>query len=311
MRDFIECQINEIREQVGDKKVLLALSGGVDSSVCAALLSKAVPGQLTCVFVDHGFMRKNEPEEIEAVFGKMDLNFIRVNAADRYMDKLKGISSPEKKRTIIGAEFYLVFEEKAKELGNLSFLAQGTIAPDVIESGKKEASKVKTHHNLVSLHESCGIEGLIEPLRELYKNEVRQLGLELGLPESLAMRQPFPGPGLAVRVMGALTKEKLDLLREADAILREEILAAKLDITQYFAVLTNTKSVGVRDGKRAYNHVVALRAIKTGDFMTAEFARIPYEILEKISSRITAELPQINRVVYDITAKPPSTIEWE
>ncbi|MDR1630040.1 MAG: glutamine-hydrolyzing GMP synthase [Oscillospiraceae bacterium] len=311
MQDFIERQVKEIRETVGDKKVMLALSGGVDSSVCAALLSKAIPGQLTCVFVNHGFMRKNEPEQIEAIFSNMDLTFIHVNAVDRYMEKLKGVSDPEEKRKIIGTEFYLVFQDVANEIGSIDFLAQGTIYPDVIESGKKNSAKIKTHHNLVDLREVCNISGLIEPLRELFKDEVRKLGTLLGLPESLVMRQPFPGPGLAVRTIGDLTKDKLDLLREADAILREELDDCGEELSQYFAVLTNTQSVGVMGDERTYNHVVALRAITTTDFMTGEFARIPYDILAKISRRITNEVRGINRVVYDITSKPPATIEWE
>lgn len=311
MQEFIDRQIKEIREIVGDKKVILGLSGGVDSSVCAALLERAIGGQLTCVFVNHGFMRKGEPEQIDEIFGKMDLNLVHVNAVERYMEKLKGVFEPEEKRQIIGREFYLVFQEVANEIGEVNFLAQGTIYPDVIESGKKDSAKIKTHHNLVDLREVCNIKGLVEPLRELYKNDVRKLGRALGLPDSLVNRQPFPGPGLAIRTIGELTYEKLDILRDADAILREELDNSDLPLSQYFAVLTNTKSVGIKNEKRSYSYVLALRAVTTSDFMKGEFARIPYEILAKISERITTEVGGINRVVYDITPKPPATIEWE
>ena len=313
MEDYKRTAIAAIREKVGSGKVLLALSGGVDSSVCAALLAEAVGEQLTCVFVDHGLMRKNEGDEVEAAFSKWAMNFVRVDAEGRFLSKLSGISEPERKRKIIGEEFIRVFEEEAKKIGAVDFLAQGTIYPDVIESGAGDAAVIKSHHNVGGLPDYVDFKEIIEPLRLLFKDEVRQLGRELGLPEYLVMRQPFPGPGLAIRVIGDLTKEKLDTLRDADAIYREEIAAAGEDknINQYFAVLTNTRSVGVMGDGRTYDYTLALRAVTTSDFMTADWARIPYDLLDKISTRIVNEVQGINRIVYDITSKPPATIEWE
>ena len=313
MEDYKRTAIAAIREKVGSGKVLLALSGGVDSSVCAALLAEAVGEQLTCVFVDHGLMRKNEGDEVEAAFSKWAMNFVRVDAEGRFLSKLSGISEPERKRKIIGEEFIRVFEEEAKKIGAVDFLAQGTIYPDVIESGAGDAAVIKSHHNVGGLPDYVDFKEIIEPLRLLFKDEVRQLGRELGLPEYLVMRQPFPGPGLAIRVIGDLTKEKLDTLRDADAIYREEIAAAGEDknINQYFAVLTNTRSVGVMGDGRTYDYTLALRAVTTSDFMTADWARIPYDLLDKISTRIVNEVQGINRIVYDITSKPPATIEFE
>ena len=313
MGDYKNTAIAAIREKVGNGKVLLALSGGVDSSVCAALLAEAVGPQLTCVFVDHGLMRKNEGDEVEAAFRPWDINFVRVDAETRFLLKLAGEAEPERKRKIIGEEFIRVFEEEAKKIGTVDFLAQGTIYPDVIESGAGDAAVIKSHHNVGGLPDYVDFKEIIEPLRLLFKDEVRQLGRELGLPEHLVSRQPFPGPGLAIRVIGDLTKEKLDILREADAIYREEIAAAGEDknINQYFAVLTNTRSVGVMGDGRTYDYTLALRAVTTSDFMTADWARIPYDVLDKISTRIVNEVKGINRIVYDITSKPPATIEWE
>ena len=313
MGDYKRTAIAQIREKVGSGKVLLALSGGVDSSVAAALLAEAVGRQLTCVFVDHGLLRLNEGDEVEQAFSKWDLNFIRVDAETRFLLKLAGESEPEHKRKIIGEEFIRVFEEEAKKIGAVDFLAQGTIYPDVIESGAGDAAVIKSHHNVGGLPDYVDFKEIIEPLRLLFKDEVRQLGRELGLPEYLVMRQPFPGPGLAIRVIGDLTKDKLDTLRLADAIYREEIAAAGEDknINQYFAVLTNTRSVGVMGDGRTYDYTLALRAVTTSDFMTADWARIPYDVLDRISVRIVNEVPSINRIVYDITSKPPATIEWE
>ncbi len=313
MEDYKHTAIAAIREKVGGGKVLLALSGGVDSSVCAALLAEAVGEQLTCVFVDHGLMRKNEGDEVEAAFSRWAMNFVRVDAEGRFLSKLAGISEPERKRKIIGEEFIRVFEEEAKKIGAVDFLAQGTIYPDVIESGAGNAAVIKSHHNVGGLPDYVDFKEIVEPLRLLFKDEVRQLGRELGLPEYLVSRQPFPGPGLAIRVIGDLTKEKLDTLREADAIYREEIAKAGLagSINQYFAVLTNTRSVGVMGDGRTYDYTLALRAVTTSDFMTADWARIPYDVLDTISTRIVNEVPGINRIVYDITSKPPATIEWE
>ncbi|MGN1319473.1 MAG: glutamine-hydrolyzing GMP synthase [Lachnospirales bacterium] len=313
MQNYAQTAIKQVREKVGSGKVLLALSGGVDSSVLAALLSKAVGNQLTCIFVDHGLMRKNEGDEVEAAFADWDVNFIRVNAGERFLAKLKGVSDPETKRKIIGEEFIRVFEDEAKKIGTVDFLAQGTIYPDVIESGAGDAAVIKSHHNVGGLPDYVDFKDIVEPLRLLFKDEVRQLGLELGLADYLVWRQPFPGPGLAIRIIGEITEEKVAILQDADAIFREEIALAGLDrdINQYFAVLTSMRSVGVMGDFRTYDYTLALRGVTTSDFMTADFARIPYDTLAKISSRIVNEVKSINRIVYDITSKPPSTIEWE
>ena len=313
MKNYAEKQLKEIKEKVGDKKVLLALSGGVDSSVVAALLSKAVGEQLTCIFVDHGLMRKNEGDEVEAAFKDSGMHFIRVDAEKRFLERLKGVVDPEEKRKAIGEEFIRVFEEEGKKIGSVDFLAQGTIYPDIIESGIGDAAVIKSHHNVGGLPDFVDFKEIIEPLRMLFKDEVRRLGRELGLPEYLVNRQPFPGPGLGIRVIGEVTKEKLDILRDADYIFREEIGKAKLENhpNQYFAVLTNNRSVGVMGDFRTYDYTLALRAVNTTDFMTADWARIPYEVLDKISVRIVNEVEHINRIVYDITSKPPATIEWE
>ena len=313
MSNYAQTAIKDVREKVGSGKVLLALSGGVDSSVLAALLSKAVGNQLTCIFVDHGLMRKNEGDEVEAAFADWDVNFVRVNAGERFLGKLAGVTDPETKRKIIGEEFIRVFEDEAKKIGKVDFLAQGTIYPDVIESGAGDAAVIKSHHNVGGLPDYVDFKDIIEPLRLLFKDEVRQLGIELGLADYLVWRQPFPGPGLAIRIIGDITKEKVEILQDADAIFREEIANAGLDrdINQYFAVLTSMRSVGVMGDFRTYDYTLALRGVTTSDFMTADFARIPYDVLDKISSRIVNEVKSINRIVYDITSKPPSTIEWE
>jgi GMP synthase (glutamine-hydrolysing) len=309
MADYLQRQLTAVRERVGDRRVLLGLSGGVDSSVCAALLSKAIPGQLTCIYVDHGLMRKNETKELREVFGRRRLKLVCVDAKDRFLKRLAGVTDPEEKRKIIGDEFARVFEDEAKKC-DADFLAQGTIYPDVVESGTK-AAVIKSHHNVGGLPEKLGFKGVIEPLRGLFKDEVRKLGLSLGLPRSIVNRQPFPGPGLAIRVIGEISEEKLDMLREADAIVREELGRSRSRADQYFAVLTNTRSVGVMGDGRTYEYAVALRAVTTNDFMTCEVARLPYPLLLRISSRIGNEVKGINRVVYDITPKPPATIEWE
>lgn len=311
---FVKEQIELLKEKIGDKKVLLALSGGVDSSVCAALLSKAIGNQLTCIFVDHGLLRKNEGDEVETTFkSRFDMNIIRVNAKERFLEKLKGVTEPEAKRKIIGEEFIRVFEEEAKKIGKVDFLAQGTIYPDVIESGAGDAAVIKSHHNVGALPDCIDFKEIIEPLRNLFKDEVRKAGLELGLPEFLVFRQPFPGPGLAIRIIGDITDERLEILKDADAIFREEIAQCGLDrsINQYFAVLTDMRSVGVMGDERTYDYTLALRGVTTSDFMTADWARIPYDVLEKVSNRIVNEVSHINRIVYDITSKPPGTIEWE
>lgn len=313
MKNYKEQQIEDIKNLVGDKKVLLALSGGVDSSVVAALLSKAVGKNLTCIFVDTGLMRKHEGDEVEAAFKDSGMNFIRINAEERYLNKLKDVTDPEKKRKIIGEEFIRVFEEEGKKIGHVDYLGQGTIYPDIIESGLSDGKVVKSHHNVGGLPDAIDFEDLVEPLKFLFKDEVRELGRELGLPDYLVTRQPFPGPGLGVRCMGEITKDKLDILRDADYIFREE-LDKNMDrsqMSQYFAVLTNQKTVGVSRDSRTYDYTVALRCIKTTDFMSAEWVKIPYEILEKASTRILNEVDHVNRVVYDITSKPPATIEWE
>ncbi len=304
MEEYAQTAIREIREKVGGGKALLALSGGVDSSVACKLLAKAIGSQLTCIFVDHGLMRKNEGDEVEAAFADSGVNFVRVNAGERFLGKLKGVSDPETKRKIIGEEFIRVFEEEAKKIGRVDYLVQGTIYPDVIESGLGDAAVIKSHHNVGGLPDYVDFKEIIEPLRMLFKDEVR---------EKLVWRQPFPGPGLAIRIIGDITPEKVAILQDADAIFREEIAKARLDrdINQYFAVLTNMRSVGVMGDGRTYDYTLALRGVCTSDFMTADFSRIPYDVLEAISTRIVNEVKHINRIVYDITSKPPATIEWE
>ena len=317
MDAFVESTIEAIRAKVGDGKVLCALSGGVDSSVAAVMLSKAIGKQLTCVVVDHGLLRKDEGDEVEAVFGPegpYDLNFLRVNAQERFYAKLKGVEEPEEKRKIIGEEFIRVFEEEAKKIGAVDFLVQGTIYPDVVESGLGgESAVIKSHHNVGGLPDYVDFKEIIEPLRDLFKDEVRKAGLELGIPEYLVFRQPFPGPGLGIRIIGEVNAEKVKIVQDADAIYREEIANAGLDrsIGQYFAGLTNMRSVGVMGDERTYDYAIALRAVNTVDFMTAEAAEIPYEVLNKVMSRIINEVRGVNRVMYDLTSKPPGTIEFE
>ena len=313
MADYRQNAIRSIREKVGSGKALLALSGGVDSSVAAALMAEAIGNQLTCVFVDHGLMRKDEGDEVEAAFSKWDINFIRVNAEDRFLSKLAGVSEPEAKRKIIGEEFIRVFEAEAKKIGKVDFLVQGTIYPDVIESGLGNSAVIKSHHNVGGLPDYVDFKEIIEPLRMLFKDEVRGLGRELGLPEYLVMRQPFPGPGLAIRIIGEVTPDKVKMVQEADAIWREEIAKAGLDkcISQYYAALTNMRSVGVMGDERTYDYAVALRAVTTTDFMTAEAAEIPWGLLQTVTSRIVNEVQHVNRVLYDCTGKPPATIEFE
>ena len=314
MSSFVEDSIKTLKEKIGDKKALCALSGGVDSSVAAVLLSKAIGKNLTCIFVDHGLLRKNEGDEVEKIFTEnYDLNFIRVDAKDRFLQKLAGVTDPERKRKIIGEEFIRVFEEEAKKIGTVDFLVQGTIYPDVIESGLGKSAVIKSHHNVGGLPDYVDFKEIVEPLRNLFKDEVRKTGLELGIPEELVYRQPFPGPGLAIRIIGDITEDKLNILKDADSIFREEIAKAGLhkSINQYFAVLTNLKSVGVMGDERTYDYTIALRAVETTDFMTGVWSKIPYSVLEKVSSRIVNEVKHVNRVVYDITSKPPATIEWE
>lgn len=316
MNSFVEETISAVRSKVGSGKVLCALSGGVDSSVAAVLMSKAVGRQLTCVFVDHGLLRKDEGDQVEAVFGpagSYDLNFIRVDARQRFYDRLAGVTEPEAKRKIIGEEFIRVFEEEAKKIGAVDYLVQGTIYPDVIESGLGKSAVIKSHHNVGGLPDHVDFKEIIEPLKMLFKDEVRKAGLELGIPEYLVYRQPFPGPGLGVRIIGEVTAEKVKMVQDADAIFREEIARVGLDrkIGQYFAALTDMRSVGVMGDFRTYDYAVALRAVTTSDFMTAEPARLPWELLEKVTTRIVNEVEHVNRVLYDCTGKPPATIEME
>ncbi len=317
MGNFAEDSIRKIKEMVGDKKALCAMSGGVDSSVAAVMVHKAIGSNLICVFVDHGLLRKDEGDQVEKIFKeKFHMNLIRVNAGERFLGKLKGVTDPESKRKIIGEEFIRVFEEEKQKLkdefGHIDYLVQGTIYPDVIESGTATASVIKSHHNVGGLPEDVDFE-LLEPLRQLFKDEVREVGRELGIPEEIVERQPFPGPGLAIRCLGEITEDKLKIIREADFIFRDEIKKANLQnkIWQYFAALPNIRSVGVMGDERTYSHTIALRAVTSTDGMTSDWARIPYEVLEKVSNRIVNEVDNVNRIVYDITSKPPATIEWE
>ena len=303
--------IEVIKDHVGDGHVLLALSGGVDSAVCAALLAKAIPGRLHCIFVDHGLMRKNEGNEVKHAFKDYDLNLIFVDASERFLKRLAGVIDPEEKRKAVGEEFIRVFEEEAGKLQGIDFLAQGTIYPDVLESGDDNTETIKSHHNVGGLPDNISFKGLVEPLRCLYKGEVRKLGRHLGLPAAIVQRQPFPGPGLSIRCIGEVTKDKLDILREADAIFREEIDSSGISADQYFAVLTGAQSVGVTGASRSYSYVVALRAISSADFMTGKIVPLPYELLKRIVDKIVSSVPAVNRVVYDVTGKPPATVEWE
>ncbi|MBP5194105.1 MAG: glutamine-hydrolyzing GMP synthase [Clostridia bacterium] len=314
MSNFVEEQIAKVREKVGGGKVLCAMSGGVDSAVAATIIHKAAGDNLTCIFVDHGLLRKNEADEVVKVFrDERGMNLIKVDAAERFLNRLEGVSDPETKRKIIGEEFIKVFEDEAKKIGKVDFLVQGTIYPDVIESGKGASATIKSHHNVGGLPDVVDFKEIIEPLRDLFKDEVRKVGFELGLPERIVMRQPFPGPGLAIRIIGDITREKIAVLQEADWIFREEIAKAGLnnEIWQYFAVLTSMKTVGVMGDSRTYNYTLALRAVTSVDGMTADWARIPFDVLERISNRVVNEVKDVNRIVYDITSKPPATIEWE
>ncbi len=314
VKAYIKNEIEAIRAQVGDKKVLLAMSGGVDSSVCAVLLHKAIGKNLTCVFVDHGCMRLNEAKEVKQIFkGKFGINLICVSAEKRFLEKAKGVTDPEQKRKIIGGEFVRVFEEEAKKLGKVEFLGQGTIYPDIVESGVGGHKAVKAHHNVGGLPKDIGFEGLVEPVKYLYKDEVRAVGKALGIPEYMVMRQPFPGPGLAVRCMGELTKEKLDILRKADFIFRDEMAKAKLDkkAQQFFAIMTNVRTVGVKNNARTYGYVIAIRAVSTSQFVKAGVVELPFKFVTKVAEKIATTVKGVNRVVWDITPKPPATIEWE
>ena len=314
VKAYIKNEIEAIRAQVGDKKVLLAMSGGVDSSVCAVLLHKAIGKNLTCVFVDHGCMRLNEAKEVKQIFkGKFGINLICVSAEKRFLEKAKGVTDPEQKRKIIGGEFVRVFEEEAKKLGKVEFLGQGTIYPDIVESGVGGHKAVKAHHNVGGLPKDIGFEGLVEPVKYLYKDEVRAVGKALGIPEYMVMRQPFPGPGLAVRCMGELTKEKLDILRKADFVFRDEMAKAKLDkkAQQFFAIMTNVRTVGVKNNARTYGYVIAIRAVSTSQFVKAGVVELPFKFVTKVAEKIATTVKGVNRVGWDITPKPPATIEWE